>query len=135
MKPPEGSTVIGKSVTIRGEMSGQEDLFMDGTIEGTISLSDGRLTIGPNARVQADLQARDVVIYGRVDGKVHAMGRIELRDSAAVRGDLFAERLSIEENASVKGRVELTETAARSGAGHASSAELFPAGTGASALS
>ena len=134
MKPPEGSTVIGKSVTIHGEMSGQEDLFMDGTIEGTISLSEGRLTIGPNARVQADLQARDVVIYGRVDGKVRATGRIELRDSAAVRGDLFAERLSIEENASVKGRVELTETAARSG-GPVSSAELFPAGTGASALS
>lgn len=113
MKPPEGSTVIGKSVTIRGEMSGEEDLFMDGAIEGTIQLSDGRLTIGPNARVQADLQARDVIVYGRVDGKVRATGRIELRDSAAVRGDLFAERLSIEENATVKGRVELTEGTAK----------------------
>ncbi len=76
MKPPEGSTVIGKSVTIRGELSGKEDLYMDGTIEGTITLSDSRLTIGPNARVQADLDARDVVIHGRVDGKVRATGRI-----------------------------------------------------------
>ena len=135
MKPPEGSTVIGKSVTIRGEMSGNEDLFMDGAIEGTILLSDGRLTIGPNARVQADLQARDVVIYGRVDGKVRASGRIELRDSAAVKGDLFAERLSIEENATVKGRVELTEGTARSAAGHAQSAELFPATTSSSTAS
>ena len=131
MKPPEGSTVIGKSVTIRGQMSGQEDLFMDGVIEGTIQLSDGRLTIGPNARVQADLQARDVVIYGRVDGKVRATGRIELRDSAAVRGDLFAERLSIEENATVKGRVELTEGVARPAA-QTQGPGLFPASTPAS---
>lgn len=134
MKAPEGSTVIGKSVTIRGEMSGQEDLFMDGAIEGTILLSGARLTIGPNARVQADLEAKDVVIYGRVDGKVKASGRIELRDSAVVRGDLFAERLSIEENAAVKGRVELTEAASKP-AGQAQSAELFPAATGASASS
>ena len=131
MKPPEGSTVIGKSVTIRGQMSGQEDLFMDGVIEGTIQLSDGRLTIGPNARVQADLQARDVVIYGRVDGKVRATGRIELRDSAAVRGDLFAERLSIEENATVKGRVELTEGVAKPAA-QTQGPGLFPASTPAS---
>jgi cytoskeletal protein CcmA (bactofilin family) len=123
MKPSENSTVIGKSVTVRGELTGQEDLYMDGAVEGTISLSGARLTIGPNARVQADLQAQDIIIYGRVDGKVHATGRIELRDSAAVRGDLFAERLSIEENATVKGRVELTEAAAKPGA---STAELFP---------
>lgn len=123
MKPSENSTVIGKSVTVRGELTGQEDLYMDGVIEGTITLSGARLTIGPNARVQADLQAGDIVIYGRVDGKVRATGRIELRDSAAVRGDLFAGRLSIEENATLKGRVELTEVTAKSAA---ATAELFP---------
>ncbi|HWB32304.1 MAG TPA: polymer-forming cytoskeletal protein [Acidobacteriaceae bacterium] len=133
MKPSEGSTVIGKSVTIRGEVSGQEDLWMDGTIEGTITLSEGRLTIGPNAKVQADLQAHDVVIYGRVDGKVRAAGRVELRDSAALRGDILAERLSIEENATLKGRVELTESSTKSAAGAEKSAELFPAGGAASA--
>jgi len=125
MKPSEGSTVIGKSVTIRGELSGREDLFMDGTIEGTITLSESRLTIGPNARVQADLDARDVVIYGRVDGKVHAAGRIELRDSAVVRGDIVAERLSIEENATIKGKVELTEVAAAPAATRLAEADLF----------
>ena len=130
MKPPEGSTVIGKSVTIRGELSGREDLFMDGTIEGTITLSESRLTIGPNARVQADLDARDVVIYGRVDGKVHAAGRIELRDSAVVRGDIIAERLSIEENATIKGKVELTEVVATPAAARPAEADLFsPAAT------
>lgn len=123
MKPSENSTVIGKSVTVRGELIGQEDLYMDGVIEGTIALTEARLTIGPNARVHADLQARDILIYGHVDGKVRATGRIELRDSAVVRGDLFAERLSIEENATVKGRVELTEAIAKPSA---ATAELFP---------
>jgi len=109
MKPPEGSTVIGKSVTIRGELSGQEDLYMDGIVEGTISLPESRLTVGPNARVQADMSARDVVIYGHVEGNIRATGRIELRESAVMKGDIVAGRLSIEENASMKGKVELSE--------------------------
>ena len=111
MKPAEGSTVIGKSVTVRGEISAKEDMYMDGIVEGTISLPDSRLTVGPNGRVVADLQAHDVVIYGKVDGNVRAAGRLELRDSAVLKGDIVAERLSIEENASMKGRVELTEAA------------------------
>ncbi|HEX9200237.1 MAG TPA: polymer-forming cytoskeletal protein [Acidobacteriaceae bacterium] len=115
MKPAEGSTVIGKSVTIRGELSGKEDLYMDGVVEGTISLPDSRLTIGPNARVLADLDAGDVVIYGLVEGNIRAPGRIELRDSAVVKGDIVAGRLSIEENASIKGKVELSENVAGSG--------------------
>ena len=109
MKPPEGSTVIGRSVTIHGELSGKEDLYLDGIIEGTISLPENRLTVGPNARVQADLNVHDVVIYGHVEGNIRAAGRIELRDSAVLLGDIVAERLSIEENASIKGKVELSE--------------------------
>jgi len=116
MKPPEGSTAIGKSVTIRGEVSGKEDLYMDGVVEGTISLPESRLTVGPNARVKADMNAHDVVIYGLVEGNIRATGRIELRESAVVRGDIIAERLSIEENASIKGKVELSEVSAGSGA-------------------
>jgi cytoskeletal protein CcmA (bactofilin family) len=116
MKPAEGSTFIGRSVTIRGELSGKEDLYMDGTVEGTITLPEGRLTVGPNARVMADLDARDVVIYGLVEGKIRAAGRVELRESAVVKGDIVAERLSIEENASMKGKVELSEVAAGAGA-------------------
>lgn len=115
MKPAEGATVIGKSVTIRGEVSGQEEMYLDGVFEGTIALPESRLTLGPNARVKADLVAGDVVIYGHVDGNIRATGRIELRDSAEVKGDIVAERLSIEENASMKGKVELSEIAARAG--------------------
>jgi cytoskeletal protein CcmA (bactofilin family) len=123
MKPAEGSTVIGKSVTIRGELSGQEDLYMDGTIEGTIKLPDSRLTVGPNGHVMADMEARDIVIYGLVQGNIRASGRLELRESAEVKGDIHAERLSIEENASLKGRVELSELTPGPGSGRHAAAD------------
>jgi cytoskeletal protein CcmA (bactofilin family) len=111
MKSPEGSTVIGRSVTIRGEVSGKEDLFLDGVLEGTISLPESRLTIGLNARIMADIEALDVVIHGLVEGNIRATGRIELRETAVVRGDIAAGRLSIEENATIKGKVVLADAA------------------------
>jgi len=107
MKSPEGSTVIGKSVVVRGELSGNEDLYLDGDLEGTITLTESRLTIGPNARVLANLNVRDLVVLGNLTGNVRAAGRIELRESAVVSGDIIAARLSIEDNAVIKGRVEL----------------------------
>ena len=107
MKPAEGSTVIGKSVIIRGDLSGNEDLYMDGDIEGTITLPESRLTVGPNARVRADIHARDVVVFGHLTGNVNATGRVDLRESAFVGGDIIAGRLSIEETVVLKGRVEL----------------------------
>lgn len=107
MTPVEGSTHIGKSVTIRGELSGSEDLVLDGKFDGTVTLTDSRLTVGPNAVVTADLKVHDVIVFGRVEGNIHATGRIELRQTAVVHGDLHAGRLSIEESATVRGRVEL----------------------------
>ncbi len=83
-------------------------MFLDGAFEGTITLSESRLTVGPNARIKADLHVRDLIVFGLVDGNVRATGRIELRQTAVVNGDIFASRLSIEESASVRGRVELT---------------------------
>jgi len=109
MKPAEGSTVIGKSVTILGEVAGKEDLYVDGVVQGTIALRENRLTVGPNARVMADVDAREVVIFGSVEGNLRVSGRIELRESAVVRGDIFAARVSIEENACINGRVDLSE--------------------------
>ena len=106
MKPAEGSTVIGRSVKIRGELTGNEDLFMDGDIEGTITLPGSRLTIGPNARILADIHGLDIIVFGAVTGNIHADGRLELRQSASVTGDIFAGRLAIEESATIKGRVE-----------------------------
>jgi cytoskeletal protein CcmA (bactofilin family) len=111
MKPAEGSTVIGKSVIIRGGLSGNEDLFIDGDVEGTVTLPESRLTIGPNARVKADVSAREVVIFGHLTGNIQATGRVDLRQSAFVSGDILAGRLSIEESAVLTGRVELKATA------------------------
>ena len=107
MKPAEGSTVIGKSVVIRGELSGDEDLYIDGDIEGTITLKESSLTIGPNARVRADITVRDVTVFGHLTGNVQAAGRVDLRQSAIVNGDILAGRLCIEESAILKGSVEL----------------------------
>ncbi|GGG80087.1 bactofilin family protein [Edaphobacter dinghuensis] len=121
MKPAEGSTVIGKSVVVRGDISGQEDLYLDCDIEGTITLSENRLTIGPDARIVADVTVRDLVVFGKLTGNVHASGRVDLRQSATLTGDIVAGRLSIEESAMLKGRVELKSGLGQSASQTASS--------------
>jgi cytoskeletal protein CcmA (bactofilin family) len=113
MKQAEDSTVIGKSVTIRGELSANEDLYLDGEIHGTVSLPGNRLTIGPNSSVRADVRVRDVIVFGRLEGNIQASGRVELRQSAHMLGDIHAARLSIEENATVKGRIDIAAPAAQ----------------------
>lgn len=111
MPVTEGTAAsIGKSVQIYGELKGSEDLVVDGTIEGTITLSGSRLTIGPNAHVQANVSARDVVILGTLTGDINASGRVELRAGANLKGDIHAARLSIEENAVLSGKVDLATT-------------------------
>ncbi len=105
------TATIGKSVQIRGEVKGSEDLLVDGLVEGTITLSDSRLTIGANARVQANVAARDVVILGTLNGNINAAGRVELRAGCKVTGDLRGARLSIEENAVFSGKVDLVQAA------------------------
>ncbi|MFP5205813.1 MAG: polymer-forming cytoskeletal protein [Acidobacteriota bacterium] len=102
---------IGKSVVICGEVKGSEDLIVDGRIEGTITLSESRLTVGPSAEVAADLSARDVLILGRVQGNVIASGRVELRSGCVVQGDIRALRLAVEDNAVFRGKVDLTQGA------------------------
>jgi cytoskeletal protein CcmA (bactofilin family) len=107
MKSGEGSpAVIGKSVRIHGELTGSEDLYLDGKIEGTVALAESRFTVGPNAHVLANVQARDVIVFGRVEGNIQATGRVELRQGSTVIGDIHSVRLSIEESASVSGKVE-----------------------------
>jgi len=107
MNPGEGSpAVIGKSVRIHGELTGGEDLYLDGEIEGTVTLRDSRFTVGPNARVLADVDARDVIVNGRIEGNIRATGRVEIRQGGAVIGDIVSLRISIEESAIVQGKVE-----------------------------
>lgn len=107
---------IGKTVMIKGEMKGSEDLMVDGRVEGTINLSESRLTIGPHAKVAADISAKDVVILGHLRGNVVASGRVELRAGCTVEGDIRALRLAVEDNAIFCGKVDLTQAASGSGA-------------------
>jgi len=104
---------IGKTVVICGEVKGSEDLIVDGRVEGTVSLSESRLTIGPNANVAADLSAKDVLILGHVQGNVMASGRVELRAGCSVEGDIRALRLAVEDNAVFRGKVDLTQAVSK----------------------
>jgi cytoskeletal protein CcmA (bactofilin family) len=116
MAGEQGSTVIGKDVRIRGEISGSDDVYVDGDVEGTVSFPEGKFTIGPSGRVHANVVARDVIVEGLVEGHLRASGRVELRQGAKVIGDITAARLSIEESAVVKGRVELSQGGTAQGA-------------------
>jgi len=100
-------TLIGRSLVIRGEVSGSEDLYVDGSIEGTVTLSAGRLTVGPNARFKADVHAPEVIVMGELDGNLRSEGKVELRDKSILRGDILAIRLAVEEGAVLRGNVDL----------------------------
>ncbi len=111
MATENGQARIGKSVVIRGEVKGSEDLIVDGRVEGTVTLIESRLTIGPTASVAADLTAKDVLILGQVQGNIVATGRVELRAGSVVEGDVRALRLAVEDNAVFRGKVDLTQGA------------------------
>jgi len=98
---------IGKSVLIKGELSGSEDLYLDGEVEGNIDLRGHSLTIGPNGRVRANVTARDVVVHGKVEGNLRAADRIELKKSAILVGDIFTQRIIIEDGAYFKGGIDI----------------------------
>jgi cytoskeletal protein CcmA (bactofilin family) len=98
---------IGKSVVIKGELSGSEDLYLDGEVEGNIDLRNSNLVIGPNGRVRAHVLAKDVVIHGKVDGNVTGMEKVELKKSALVNGDINTQRIVIEDGAFFKGAIDI----------------------------
>lgn len=98
---------IGKSVVVKGELSGSEDLMVDGEVEGSITLRGQTLTVGPNGRVRANIEARNVILHGRVDGDIHATERVDLRKSASLSGDISTARISIEDGAFFKGSIDI----------------------------
>src|SRR5437868_10464648 len=112
MEPTKEVGHIGKSVLIKGELSGSEDLYIDGEIEGTIELRGHSLTIGPNGRIRANLNARDVVIHGKVVGNVHANERVDLRKTAVLTGNMATKRIAIEDGAFFKGGVDIQKDSA-----------------------
>jgi len=98
---------IGKSVVVKGELSGSEDLYVDGQVEGSISLKNNALTIGPHGQVKATVEAKGVVVQGKLEGNVLATERVDLRKSAVVTGDITTQRIAIEEGAYLKGKVDI----------------------------
>ena len=104
---------IGKSVVIRGELSGSEDLYLDGEVEGSIDLKGHSLTIGPNGHIRANVHAQEVVIHGRVDGNIRATDRVELKKTAVLAGDIFTQRIMIEDGAFFKGAIDIQKADAK----------------------
>ena len=104
---------IGKTVVICGEVKGSEDLIVDGRVEGTVNLSESRLTIGPNANVVGRPFRQRRADSGPVKGNVVASGRVELRAGCNLEGDIRALRLAVEDNAVFRGKVDLTQGAAK----------------------
>ncbi len=98
---------IGKSVIIKGELSGSEDLYVDGQVEGSIELSGNRLIIGPHGQVRANVNAKGVIVQGKLDGNIRASERAELTKSAIAVGDIVTQRIAIEEGAFFKGKVDI----------------------------
>ena len=102
-----GFANIGKTVVIKGDISGSEDIYVDGQVEGSIQLLGHSLTIGPNGRVHASVAAKNVTVGGSLEGNIHATERTEMRKSAVVNGDVQTRRIAIEEGAYFKGKLEI----------------------------
>jgi cytoskeletal protein CcmA (bactofilin family) len=98
---------IGKSVVFKGELSGHEDLFIEGTIEGKVELRDHVLTVGPNAKIKAEVFAKIVIVRGEVVGNVTASEKLDIRDSGSVEGDIVAPVVAIAEGAHLRGSVDM----------------------------
>jgi cytoskeletal protein CcmA (bactofilin family) len=136
---PRGNASIGQGIRIKGEVTGSEDLYMDGVVDGKLNLTNGSLTIGPNGTVKADVNAREVIVHGRIDGKVTGRDKIHLMSTCQVTGEVQTDRLAIEEGALLRGKVEAgrlapkTEAKSAGATSSSKSAEALPATSGSSA--
>jgi cytoskeletal protein CcmA (bactofilin family) len=110
--PPGEQATIGKSLVIKGEVSGSESLYVDGKIEGAINLPGNRVTVGRNGQVAANIMAREVVVLGKVRGNVHASDRVDIRSEGSLTGDVIAARISIEDGAFFKGGIDIRKPGA-----------------------
>ena len=97
---------ISQGIRIKGEVTGSEDLFVDGQVDGKLNLTNGSLTIGPNGSVKADVTAREVIVRGKIEGKVSGRDKVQLWSTGQVTGEIQTDRLAIEDGALLRGRVE-----------------------------
>ena len=107
--PPAGRsrTILGQAVVVKGDLSGKEDLLIEGQCEGTLDFPDHCLTIGPQGKVKSEIRARQVVIHGTVNGKISAGDRVEIRKTGTVVGDIVSATVAIEDGAFFKGSIEI----------------------------
>jgi len=108
----EAMANIGKSITIKGDLTGNEDLIIEGTVEGRVDLPDNQLTVGANGNVRAEVHAKAVIVIGKVTGNIRGTERIEIQATGAVDGDVSAPRLVVAEGAVLNGSIEMGSTAA-----------------------
>ena len=104
---PVEQATIGRSVVIKGEVSGTESLYVDGRIEGTVNFAEHRVTIGRNGSVAANISAREVVILGKVQGNIQCTDRLDIRSEGSLTGDVVTQRISVEDGAILKGSVQV----------------------------
>jgi cytoskeletal protein CcmA (bactofilin family) len=116
-----GAATISQGIRIKGEITGSEDLFIDGLVEGKLNLANGSVTVGPNGTVKADVSAREVIVRGKVEGKVAGRERVQLWSTAHVNGEVQTERLAIEDGAVLRGKVEAGKPVDRSAADRSAS--------------
>jgi cytoskeletal protein CcmA (bactofilin family) len=110
---PQEQATLGKSLVIKGEVTGSESLYIDGRVEGSINLPGNRVTVGRNGVVSANITAREIVILGKVRGNMSASDRFDIRSEGSLTGDITAQRVSIEEGAFFKGAIEITKPSAK----------------------
>jgi len=117
---------IGKSVVIKGELNGSEDLTVEGYVEGRVELRDHVLTIGPNGRIKAEVFAKAVIVLGEVTGNVTASEKVDIRDKGSVDGDIISPRVAIAEGAHFRGSVDMQRGAAAKGGRAETKADIKP---------
>jgi cytoskeletal protein CcmA (bactofilin family) len=120
---------ISQGIRIKGEVTGSEDIFIDGNIEGKLEFGNASLTVGPNGRVKADISAREVIVRGKVDGKVIGRDKVQLWNTGQVAGEVQTERLAIEEGAVLRGKVEAGKVPSRNTSTKSSVSPASSAGT------
>jgi cytoskeletal protein CcmA (bactofilin family) len=108
-RPHEGRATIGRSITIRGEVIGEEDLLIEGRVEGSVNLKQHSVTVGPEGEVTADVQGRVVIVEGHVEGDLHGDEQVILRETADVLGDIKAPRVTLEDGGYFRGSIEMTK--------------------------
>jgi cytoskeletal protein CcmA (bactofilin family) len=109
---------IGKSITIKGDLSGNEDIVVEGTVEGKVELPNNQLTIGANGTARAEITAKTIVVIGRVSGNVHGTERVEIQATGVVEGDVSAPRLIVSEGAVLNGSIHMTQKGAAAAGAH-----------------